>query len=106
MSTTQNNSIQTAESEANKIFNGLHLFTFESEKKIVLVKFNLIQPKFLENTKYRDPKLLIPIIIYLCFLLFNHKINKSDLLSVSTISRTDFNDFILQLKKYLTRETK
>ena len=106
MSATQNNSVQIAESEANKIFNGLHLFTFESEKKMVLVKFSLIQPKFHENFKYWNPKLLIPIVIYLCFLLFGHKINKSDLLAVSTISRADFNNFILQLKRYLTRETR
>lgn len=106
MSNIQNNSVQTAESETHKIFNGLHLFTFESEKQIILEKFLVIQPKFPENFKYWNPKLLIPIIIYLCFLLFGHKIDKSKLLAVSAINTTDFNDFILQLKKYFTRKTR
>ena len=104
MRPTQNNSNQSAESEIAKIFISLHLFTFGVLQQIILEKFNEIQPKLHENNKYRYPKLLIPIIIYIYFHLFDHKINKSDLLAVSEISRADFNDFIMQLKKYFTRE--
>ena len=98
---TQNNSNHIAESEISKIFIGLNLFTFEGSQQIILEKFKNIQPKLHENNKYRDPKLLIPIIIYVYFRLFGYKINKSDLLAVSNISSADFNDFIMQLKKYL-----
>ena len=103
---TQNNSNHSAESEISKIFIGLNLFTFEGSQQIILEKFKKIQSKLRGNNKYRDPKLLIPIIIYVYFRLFDHKIDKSDLLAVSEISRADFNDFIMQLKKYLTRETR
>ena len=106
MRNTQKNSIQSAESEIVKILKGLQFDTFESEKEIILEKFQVIRPKFHKDIKYRNPKLLVPIIIYLYFLLFERKINKSDLLAVSKISRADFNDFIMQLKKYLTRETR
>jgi len=103
---TQNNSNHIAESEITKIFIGLHLFTFRGSQQTILEKFAKIQPKLHENNKYRDPKLLIVIIIYVYFRLFGHKINKSDLLAVSNISSADFNDFIMQLKKYLTRESR
>jgi len=103
---TQNNSNHSAESEISKIFIGLKLFTFEGSQQTILERFAKIQPKLHENNKYRDPKLLIPIIIYVYFPLFGHKIDKSDLLAVSEISRADFNDFIMQLKNYLTRETR
>ena len=103
---TQNNSNHIAESEISKIFIDLNLFTFEGSQQTILEKFAKIQPKLHENNKYRDPKLLIPIIIYVYFRLFGHKINKSDLLAVSNISSADFNDFIMQLKKYLTRESR
>lgn len=103
---TQNNSNHSAESEISKIFIGLNLFTFEVLQQTIFEKYKKIQPKLHENNKYRDPKLLIPIIIYVYLRLFDHKINKSDLLAVSEISRADFNDFIIQLKKYLTRETR
>ena len=106
MMPTQYNSNHIAESEITKKFIGLHLITFEGSQQTILERFKKIQPKLRENNKYRDPKLLIPLIIYVYFHLFGHKIDKSDLLSVSEISSADFNDFIIQLKRYPIRETK
>ena len=96
-------SMHHAECEISKIIIGLNLFTFEGFKKIILDKYAMISEKLRETTKYRDPRVLIPLIIYIYLRLNDHKISKSQLLSVSHISSADFNDFILQLQNYLSR---
>lgn len=95
-----------AEQEIEKIFNSLQLDTLEKEKNIILKKFQKIQPAISKTSKYRDPKRLIPIIIYIYRYIIGHKINKSDLISVSQITSKEFNDFILQLSRYISREKK
>lgn len=99
-------SMHIAKSEISKIIIGLNLFAFEDFKKIILEKYAMISEKLRRTTKYRDPRLLIPLIIYTYLRLNDHKISKSQLLSVSHISSADFNDFIMQLKNYLSRMIK
>jgi len=99
----ENNSEQNVEIEIHNIFNGLRTVIFENFKNIILDKFYKIQPKFRKKSKYRDPKLLIPLIFYIYFRIYGYKITKSQLLAVSQISSTDFNDFLVQVRNYLSR---
>jgi len=90
--------------EIGKIFNSFHLDNFKHSKQKIIEKFLIIQSKLRVSTKYRNPAILIPLIIYIYFILNDHKVSKSDIVAVSELSSTDFNDFILQLKNYLMRK--
>ncbi len=95
-----------AKIEISRIFNDLQLFTFESSKNVIYVKFLLIYPVLRKRSRYKNTKRLIPILFYLCLWLVGLKIDKSDLLAVSHITKADFNNFLMQLKKYLNKETR
>ncbi len=100
----RNNSlIRIGESEVSKILNGLGYSKYKYLKEIILKKYNLIYPKFRTESKYRNPKILIPLIVYFYFRLHDINIEKSKLLTVSEILNSDINSFIIQIKRFLSK---
>ena len=96
--------VHSAESEISRIFDGLHISTFENTKQLILEKFIKIYKTLPKDSKIRSPQNLISLIIYVYSIIYEIPLEKSDLVALSHISSTDFNDFILQLKNYLIRE--
>ncbi|MFW9970982.1 MAG: hypothetical protein ACFFDF_12365 [Candidatus Odinarchaeota archaeon] len=95
-------SIDPIKNEVTKIFNGLRYRPSGNIDQTILEKVHQIQPRLRRNLKYRDPKLLVPLIIYVYFRLFGYYLDKSQLLRVSYISKADFIIFLKQLYKYLS----
>lgn len=87
--------------EILRIFSALELGDFGAIKEMVLNKFNLIRSKIKKSSKYRNIEKLVSITIYFCLKLENVSINPYKLVEVSGITKKEFNDFILQLQKFL-----
>ncbi|TKJ21761.1 MAG: hypothetical protein CEE43_08715 [Promethearchaeota archaeon Loki_b32] len=68
---------------------------------MVLDKFKKIRAKFRQGSKYKNIEKLVSITIYFCLKLRNVSINPYELIEISKISKKEFNDFILQLQKFL-----
>ena len=88
-----------------KTFNGLNLEKSRDLQELILEKVELIHSRLRKGSRYRNPHFLVPLVIFVHFRLNDIDITKSKLLAVSEVSRTDFNDFMMQLKNYLRRMT-
>ena len=93
--------IEKARVEISRIFNCLSLAEHDSIKKMSLDKFKLVRNKLRPGSKYRNIEKLSSIIIYFCLKLRNVSINPYELVEISMISKKEFNDFILQIQRYL-----
>ncbi|MFX0134602.1 MAG: hypothetical protein ACFFDN_13260 [Candidatus Hodarchaeota archaeon] len=93
--------IDKARIEISRIFNYLNLAEYDSIKKMALDKFKLVRHKLLPGSKYRNVEKLSSIVIYFCLKLRNISINPYELIEISMISKKEFNDFILQIQRYL-----
>ncbi|MFX1365883.1 MAG: hypothetical protein ACFFCE_17370 [Promethearchaeota archaeon] len=93
--------IERARIEIARIFNYLDLNGYNSIKQMVLTKFKMIRAKIRPSSKYRNIEKLVSIIIYFCLKLNNISINPQELIEISKISKKEFNDFILQLQRFL-----
>ncbi len=93
--------IERADLEVSRIFSELNLSEFESLKKMVLNKFKEIRPKLRKGVKFRNTDKLVSIIIYFCLKLRNIAVNAIELINASKISKKEFNDFCLQVRKFL-----
>ncbi|MFX0021517.1 MAG: hypothetical protein ACFE9S_04275 [Candidatus Hermodarchaeota archaeon] len=93
--------IESADLEISRIFSELNLSEFESLKKMVLNKFKEIRPKLRKGVKFRNTDKLVSIIIYFCLKLRNISINVIDLINASKITKKEFNDFCLQVRKFI-----
>jgi transcription initiation factor TFIIIB Brf1 subunit/transcription initiation factor TFIIB len=93
--------IEKADLEISRIFSELNLSEFESLKKMVLNKFKEIRPKLRRGVKYRNTNKLVSIIIYFCLKLRNISVNAVELINASKITKKEFNDFCLQVRKFL-----
>ncbi len=96
--------IYTAKKKMSFISTGLNLDTLRDHNQIILEIYTNLYPVFRERSKYRLPVNLIPLIIFIYFRLNDFVITKSQIISESRISFSDFNDFILQLINYLRRD--
>jgi transcription initiation factor TFIIIB Brf1 subunit/transcription initiation factor TFIIB len=93
--------IESAEVEISRIFSELNLSEFESLKMMVLNKFKEVRPKLRKGVKFRNTDKLVSIIIYFCLKLRNISIKAIDLINASKITKKEFNDFCLQVRKFI-----
>ena len=93
--------LEKARVEVSRIFNCLSLAEHDSIKKMALDKFKIVRNRLRPGSKYRNIEKLSSIIIYFCLKLRNVSINPYDLIEISMISKKEFNDFILQIQRYL-----
>lgn len=93
--------IEEAKHEISTIFSRLDLDDYRSIKQMVLSKFNVIRPHFRPGLKYRNTNKLVTIISYFCLKLRNVAINFQDIIEASTITKKEFNDFCIQVRRYI-----
>ncbi|UCC20600.1 MAG: hypothetical protein JSV62_04750 [Promethearchaeota archaeon] len=93
--------IERAKAEISNVFSKLNLSEFNSIKDMVLEKFKEIRPQLRKGTKFRNTEKLVGIISYFCLKLRNVSINIIDLIEASDITRKEFNNFCLQVRRYL-----
>ncbi|NVM34414.1 MAG: hypothetical protein HWN81_02385 [Candidatus Lokiarchaeota archaeon] len=101
ITTSERAVIEKARIEIARIFNYLDLNGYDAIKEMVLDKFKKIRAKIRPGSKYRNIEKLVSITIYFCLKLRNVSINPYELIEISNISKKDFNDFILQLQRFL-----
>jgi transcription initiation factor TFIIIB Brf1 subunit/transcription initiation factor TFIIB len=92
---------ERAQAEIDKVFSQLNLSAHKTIKDMVFDKFKEIRPRLRKGIKYRNPEKLVSIIMYFCFKLRNVPVNTIDLIDASQITRKEFNDFCLQIRKYI-----
>ena len=101
ITTSERAVIEGARIEVARIFNYLGLDGYNALKEMVLDKFKKIRAKIRPGSKYRNIEKLVSITIYFCLKLRNVSINPYELIEISKISKKEFNDFILQLQRFL-----
>ncbi len=85
--------------EIKRIFNCLNLP--RSYQRIVFKRVKNIWKQLRPGTKYRNIEKLVPIVLYYTLRLENICIRRLKLLEVSKISKKEFNDFLLQVLKFI-----
>ncbi len=85
--------------ETRRIFNCLNLP--RSYQRIVFKRVKDIWKQLRLGTKYRNIEKLVPIVLYYTLRLENICIRRLKLLEVSKISKKEFNDFSLQVLKFI-----
>ncbi len=101
ITTSERAVIEKARIEIARIFTYLDLNGYDAIKEMVLDKFKKIRAKIRPGSKYRNIEKLVSITIYFCLKLRNVSINPYELIEISKISKKEFNDFILQLQRFL-----
>jgi len=97
--------LEQARFEISRIFNCLDLTNYNTIKEIVFNKFKEIRPQLRKGVKYRNTEKLVSIISYFCLKLRNVSINAYDLIEASEITKKEFNDFCLQVRRYMPEYT-
>jgi len=92
--------VEKARAEILRILGYLKLNNYNSVKKIAMKKFKMVRAEFRPGSKYRNIEKLSSIIIYYCLKLQNIPVNTYELIEVSKISKKEFNDFNLQVRRY------
>ncbi len=92
---------EKAKIEISRIFNSLDLP--RSYKEAAFKCFKNIYKGLKPGTKFRGVQKLVPICIYFCMKFNNISISESKLLSVSKISKKDFNAFKLQIHDFFPK---
>ncbi len=93
--------LEKARIEISRIFNSLDLVGYDDIKEMVLTKFKKLRGHISPGSKYRNVEKLISITIYFCLKLRNVSINSYELIRLSNITKKEFNDFNLQLQRFL-----
>ncbi|MFX1364518.1 MAG: hypothetical protein ACFFCE_19450 [Promethearchaeota archaeon] len=99
--TSKKSILESARSEINRLFGALNLSEYIDIKEMVLEKFKRVHSEIRTGSKYRNIEKLVSILIYICLKLRNVSINLNKLIDSAKITRKEFNDFILQLRRYL-----
>lgn len=87
-----------------RTFKDLNLEKRRDLHEVILEKVELMHSRLRKGCTYRKPRILVPLAMFIHFRLNDIDITKSELLAVSEVSRTDVNDFLMQLKNYLRRK--
>jgi len=93
--------LEKARIEISRIFNSLDLDGYDAIKEMVLTKFKNLRTQIRSGSKYRSVEKLVSITIYFCLKLRNVSINPYELIEISNITKKEFNDFNLQLQRFL-----
>ena len=88
-----------ASREISRIFDVLSLPM--ACKSRVGEKFTEVWPQLQPGSRYKNPEKLTAILIYMVLKLENIAIKRKDLISNSELSKEEFNNFILQIQRFL-----
>lgn len=99
--TTEEAVKEEARAEISRIFTSLDLSDYHIVKEMVFTKFSMIRPEFRPGLKYRNTKKLVATISYFCLKIQNVAINCQDLIENSNLTKKEFNDFCIQVRRYL-----
>lgn len=99
--TSKKSIIETARAEINRLFGALNLSEYLDIKEMVFKKFRKVHSEIRSGSKYRNIEKLVSIIIYICLKLRNISIKPYELIDFSKITKKEFNDFFLQLRRFL-----
>ena len=91
------------ESEISKVLYDLGFPQLDEVRDSIVDKFVRVQHCLRESPKYSTIEKLTPIIIYIYLTLHNFRIDKSKLITVSSISHSEFYHFFDQLNYYISR---
>lgn len=94
--------LNEAEKEISRIFTCLDLAGYDSIKIMVLEKFKIVREELRPGSKYRNVEKLCTVISYMCLKLRNVSVNPYKLIDASKLKRKEFNDFLLQMQRYLS----
>ncbi len=88
-----------AQHEISRILNRLNLpVDYESD---IFRKFKNIWEKMNPEGYYRDPEILVPLVIYFFFRFRDISVNIYRLLEISQIKKKDFYCFVFQIVEYM-----
>lgn len=93
--------IEQARSKISELFSRLNLSEYCSIKEMVLAKFKKIRPQIRPGVKYRNVEKLVAVLTYMCLKIRNITVNPHELIEVSGINKTEFNNFILQIRRII-----
>lgn len=93
--------LDKARTEISRIFTCLDLADYDAVKRMVLDKFINVRAEIRPGSKYRNTEKLATIIIYYCLKLRSISINPIELITVSKLTKREFNDFNLQVQAYV-----
>jgi len=69
-------------------------------------KFIELFPQLHPGSKYKNPEKIVAILTYMVLKLENITIKRSDIVNTSTLSKEEFNTFILQIQRFIPEYTK
>ena len=101
ITTSEEAVVEKSRIETSRIFESLDLSEYSTVKEMVSRKFKEIRPQIRSGSKYRNVEKLTAVTIYFCLKLSNVPINPYELIEVSKITKKEFNDFNLQLQRFL-----
>ena len=93
-----------AAKEISRIFDCLSL-PKGCEKRVKEIFIELF-PQLHPGSKYKNPEKLSAILIYMVLKLENIAIKRKDIVSTSMLSKEEFNNFILQIMRFMPEYTK
>ena len=89
--------------EISRVLYDLGFPQLDEVRDPIVDKFIRVQHWLRESSKYNTIGKLTPIIIYIYLTLHNFRIDKSKLITVSSISHSEFYHFFDQLNYYISR---
>ncbi len=93
--------VEKSRIETSRIFGSLRLSEYSAVEEMVSRKFKEIRPQIRPGSKYRNVEKLTSVTIYFCLKLSNVPINPYELIEISKITKKEFNDFILQVRRFI-----
>jgi len=72
----------------------------------VMNKFSEVFPQLQPGSKFKNPEKLSAILVYMVLKLENIAIKRKDIVSTSMLSKEEFNNFILQIQRFIPVYTK
>jgi len=95
--------LERARIEISRVFTCLDLADYDDVKEFVFTSFKKAREKLRPGSKYRNVQKLVSVVSYLCLKLRNVPINPVELIKSSDIKKKEFNEFILQVQKYIPK---
>ncbi|KKM84326.1 hypothetical protein LCGC14_1300280 [marine sediment metagenome] len=87
----------------SRVLYDLGISQLDEVREPIVDKFIRVQHWLRESSKYNTLGKLTPIIIYIYLTLQNYRIDKLKLITVSSISHSEFYNFFYQLNYYIGR---
>ena len=95
--------LERARIEISRVFTCLDLADYGDVKEFVFKYFKKVRDNLRPGSKYRNVQKLVSVVSYLCLKLKNIPINPVELIESSDIKKKEFNEFILQIQKFMPK---